>query len=267
MSGVLERSLAIIEHLLAHPEGTSVGLIAEKLNIPPSAAHRLLTELVMRGYAKQQKDQSDYTLTTKLVSMVLDYMGAAGIVDFAQPILDRLAQETGEFIRLAVVDGERLTWVARAQGARHGLRYDPAIDAVVQLSCTASGVAWLMTLSDEDALTMVVRQGFGRPEKFGPKAPTSPIELLKIISEARKRGYATTQDSFDAGLSSMAIPIRRGKESPVGALSIAGPTVRFPSSRFKALALPLQKAAREIAVASASSPLFASRRAALVAGE
>lgn len=260
MSGVLERTLGLLECLTVHPEGLPVGSIAEKLNIPPSAAHRLLTELVQRGYVKQTRDQGDYSLTTKLVAMVLDYMGAAGIVDFAQPVLDRLAKETGDFIRLAVIDGETMTWVARAQGARRGLRYDPDIDAVTRLSCTSSGHAWLMTLSDEEALTLVTRQGFGKPEEFGPHAPTTAKKLLDMLSQARARGYAMTCDMFGAGLSSMAVPIRRFGTVTVGALSVAGPSVRLPPERLAALAPMFLEAAAEIAQASATSPLFASRR-------
>ena len=58
----------------------------------------------------------------------------------------------------------------------------------------------------------------------------------------------------------MAVPIRRFGESPVGALSIAGPSVRLTSERFHALAPMLSEAADEIARASVTAPLFASRR-------
>lgn len=260
MSGVLERTLGILEALAVHPEGLALGTIAERLNMPASAAHRLLTDLGSRGYVKQIKDQGDYVLTTKLVSMVLDYMGAAGIVDFAQPVLDRLAQESGEFVRLAAVDGDRLTWVARAQGARRGLRYDPDVDVVARLSCTASGQAWLMTMSDEDALTLVARQGFGKQQDFGPNAPTTATALMQCLAESRALGFARTHDSFAPGLSSMAIPVRRGGQPPVGVLSIAGPTVRLSPARMQELLPLLTNAAHEIAVASVTSPLFASVR-------
>jgi IclR family transcriptional regulator, acetate operon repressor len=260
MSGVLERTLGILELLAVHPEGQPLGAVAEKLNMPLSAAHRLLSELMRRGYVKQLREQGEYGLSTKLVAMVLDYMGAAGIVDFAQPVLDRLAKETGEFIRLAVVEGDQLIWVARAQGARKGLRYDPDVDNTARLSCTASGHAWLMTMRDDEALTLVARQGFGRPEEYGPRAPTNPLRLLEMLSEARRRGYGMTQDMFGPGLASMAVPVRRHGGSPVGVLSVAGPSVRLPPERCQALFPMLQAAAHEIAIASATSPLFASRR-------
>ena len=48
--------------------------------------------------------------------MGLSFLSNTGIVDIAQPLLDRLAQASGELVRLSVVDGERLTWVARAAG-------------------------------------------------------------------------------------------------------------------------------------------------------
>ena len=265
MSGVLERTLGILELLATHPEGQALGAVASKLNIPLSAAHRLLAELVRHNYVKQLDGRSEYGLTTKLVAMVLDYMGSAGIGDFAQPVLDRLALETGEFIRLAVVDGERLTWVARAQGSRKGLRYDPDVDNTARLSCTASGHAWMMTMSDDEAITLVARQGFGQPQDFGPNAPTTHAELLGLLKAARARGYAMTHDMFGPGLASIAVPIRREGSRPVGVLSVAGPSVRLTPERFAQIAPLAQAAAAEIAVASAMSPLFTSHR--LVSGE
>ncbi|MEQ1649126.1 MAG: IclR family transcriptional regulator [Hyphomicrobiaceae bacterium] len=261
MSAVLERGLGILECLAGQPEGLPLGAIADRLKIPPSATHRLLIELVDYGYVRQVRDQGDYALSTKLVAMVLDYMGATGIVDFAQPVLDRLAQESGEFVRLAVIDGERLTWVARSQGARRGLRYDPEIDATVRLSCTASGQAWLMTLSDVRALALVKRQGFGATGDYGPNAPASATDLARQLALARKRGYALTVDSFGVGLSSIAVPVRRGSDAVIGVLSIAGPTARLDAKRLAGFAPELHTAARDIALASATSPLFATLRA------
>jgi IclR family transcriptional regulator, acetate operon repressor len=260
MSGVLERTLGILELLAAHPEGQSLRAIAGRLNMPQSATHRLLTALVQQGYVKQLRDQGEYGLSTKLVRMVLDYMGAAGIVDFAQPILDRLAVTTGDFIRLAVIDEDRIVWVARAQGARSGLRYDPDVDNTARLSCTASGHAWLMTLSDQEALMLVARQGFGDPAEYGPAAPTDPIQFLKLLQAARKRGYGMTHDMFGPGLASVAVPIRRPGEPPVGIVSVAGPSVRLTPERCAELAPVLLAAAGELASASATSPLFVARR-------
>jgi DNA-binding IclR family transcriptional regulator len=71
MNGVLERTLGILELLCAHGEGLELAAIAERLNIPKSAAHRLLADLTRCGYVRQSREMGDYLLTTKLVSMGL----------------------------------------------------------------------------------------------------------------------------------------------------------------------------------------------------
>ena len=125
----------------------------------------------------------------------LGFLSSSGIVDIAEPLLERLAKESGELVRLAIVDGDRLTWVAKAQGTRKGLRYDPDMGVDARLSCTASGHAWLMTLSDERALELVSRQGFGQPKDYGPKAPTTVKALLGVLHAARTRGFAISTRS------------------------------------------------------------------------
>ena len=172
--------------------------MADELQLPRSACHRLLADLVRCGYVRQLRAQGDYALTTKLPALGLSFLGAAGIVDIAQPIIDRLAEASGELVRLALVDGDRLTFVAKAQGARSGLRYDPDMGIDVRLSCSAGGHAWLMTLSEERATELVARQGFGAPREFGPKAPTTFKALMKVLEEDRKRGFSTDRGDVRA---------------------------------------------------------------------
>src|ERR1700678_4442612 len=117
MSGALERALTVLEKLSAHPEGQSLSALAEAANTSASAAHRLLVALTRCGYVRQARDHGEYTLTIKLVSLGLNFLSLSGVVDVAQPALDRLAADCGELVRLAVVDGTDLTFVAKAQGA------------------------------------------------------------------------------------------------------------------------------------------------------
>ena len=125
MSAALERSLRILELLAKHPEGCALSSVSIQLRLPLSATHRLLTALSEAGYIKQSREQGDYFLTMKLVSLGFSFLSNAGVVDIAQPMLDRLAEDSGELVRLGVLDGESLTFVGKAQGATRGLRYDP----------------------------------------------------------------------------------------------------------------------------------------------
>jgi DNA-binding IclR family transcriptional regulator len=78
--------------LATHPEGCALSSVSSKLSMPLSATHRLLTALCEAGYIKQSREQGDYFLTMKLVSLGLGFLSNAGVVDIAQPMLDRLAK-------------------------------------------------------------------------------------------------------------------------------------------------------------------------------
>jgi DNA-binding IclR family transcriptional regulator len=255
VSSALNRGLSILEHLAAHPEGLPLALLAAELDIPLSACHRLLSELIIQGYVRQLKPQSDYLLTTKLVSLGLGYLSGAGIVDIAEPLLDRLAAASGELVRLSIVDEDRLTWVAKAQGTRKGLRYDPDMGMMAHLSCTASGHAWMLTMSDERAMELVSRQGFGSPKAYGPKAPTTIKALLGFLHAARIRGYAMIDEVFAPGMTAIAVPVMRRKEA-IGVISIAGPRIRLTKERMYELAPALLAAAAELGPISNTSSLF-----------
>jgi len=159
-------------------------------------------------------------------------------------------------VRLAAISGGQLLWVARSQGSRQGLRYDPSDGTVIKLSVTSVGHAWLACLTDEQALEKVARQGFTH-EGHGPGAPRSIDELLASIRHARTRGYATITETNEAGTSALSTAIVSPRSTqPIGMLNIAGPTVRLSSERMDKIAPLMQAASRELADVCASSPLF-----------
>jgi IclR family acetate operon transcriptional repressor len=210
------------------------------------------------GYVRQQRAQGDYVLTIKLVSLGLAFLSASGVVDVAQPSLDALAETSRELVRLAIVDGDELVFVAKAQGATRGLRYDLDMGLSVSLSCSAAGHAWLSTLSDDEATALVAKQGLGSPQEHGPRAPTSIAAVLACVRATRRRGYAMISDMFAPAMASLAAPVvYRG--CTLGAVTIAGPMVRMTEERMVALSDALRHTADEVASLSVSSTLFRRR--------
>jgi DNA-binding IclR family transcriptional regulator len=256
MPGVMERTLGILERLAGDVGGVPIATLADELGMPRSAAHRLLAELGALGYVRQSRERGDYVLTTRLVSLGLNYLKNSGVVDLCQPMLDRLAESSGELVRLGVVDVDHLTWVALSQGARQGLRYDPDMGIDAQLSCTASGFAWLSTLDEDDAVALVTRQGIGKPARFGPKAPATIGAVVKAVRQARRQGFAIASESYAAGLSAVSAPIVRAGRGAVGVIAISGPSARLNEKKLHGLVPDLLATAADIATASQASPLF-----------
>ena len=256
MASVLERSLTLLETLANEPEGRSLSELAASQDMPVSAAHRLLAELSRRGYVRQDQAQGRYRLTMKLTALGLNFLNRSGIVDIVQPLLDSLAEECGELVRLAVVDGDDLIFVAKAQGSKSGLRYDPDMGLSVPLSCSAAGHAWLSTMPESEALERVARQGFGKPEAYGPQAPTTFAGLTPFLARARKRGFSMIVEVFAPGMSAMAAPVKTEPQAAIGVVTIAGPMFRLTEQRMLSLGPKLLATANEIVLASGASSLF-----------
>lgn len=256
MSGVLERTLGILELLAGRPEGLALAVIADRLDMPKSGCHRLLSDLVAAGWVRQTREHGDYGLTMRLAALGLAHLASSGVVDVAQPFLDRLAEATGELVRLSVWADGRLTWVAKAQGARSGLRYDPDQGQEARLSCSSSGLAVLSRLSDDEALMLVARQGFGSRDDYGPNAVAGPSDLLAALAETRARGWSLTVETFTPGMTALAAPIVGLDCTVRGAVSIAGPCVRFTPEKIAAIAPALLDTAADLGRASGASAAF-----------
>jgi DNA-binding IclR family transcriptional regulator len=256
MSGVMERTLALLERLAADVGGVPLATLADELDMPRSAAHRLLTDLAAQGYVRQSRERGVYMLTTKLVSLGLNHLKASGVVDLTQPILDRLAEASGELVRLGVVDVDHITWVSLSQGATSGLRYDPDHGTDVKLSCTSAGQAWLSTLPEDDAIALLTKQGLGKTAQYGPNAPGSIAAVMKCVRQAAKEGVAITVETYAAGLNAMSTPVMVPGHGAVGVLAMSGPSVRLTEQKMREWAPQLKAAAAEVARASAASPLL-----------
>ncbi len=259
-SGLLERTLGVLELLSAHAQGLPLHEIAHVLKMPRSATHRVLTSLVEHGYVRQERMHGDYLLTAKIASLAFSFLAGTGITDLAQPIIDRLAKTAGELVRLALVDGRDLVWVAKAQGSPLGLRYDPDMGRVGRLSCSASGQAWLSCLPEDEALALVAKQGFGSRKEFGPKAPETKDALLRALRATRKRGYSMAVQTYAPWMNACAAPIRNHQSGEIkGTVVIAGPNMRLTEARMQELGPYLMEAARELDLAIAVSPSVGGR--------
>jgi DNA-binding IclR family transcriptional regulator len=246
----LERGLDVLELLVPHGDGLPLSAIAQRLHLPKSGAHRLLATLVQRGYLRQDPRSQHYGLSLRIAALGFEVLAASRIPDVCQPVLHRLAAASGELVRLTVVEDDGLTWIARAQGAQYGLRYDPEMGTRATLHVTAVGQAWLATLPEDQALRLALAQpGFGELDRYGPTAARSAAAVLDKLAATRARGWGMVVDEAARGTAAMAMVVRDGTApaaAVVGTVSIAGPSIRHTAERMAALAPELAAAAAEL---------------------
>jgi len=243
-----ERCLSILELLVDQPEGLPMSLIAQRLELPVSATHRLLTVLVQKKYVRQDPITERYLPTMVLAALGLRLVENTSLTETCQPILEDLALKVQELVRLAILEGEELIWVAKAQGARNSIRYDPISGRRATLHATAMGKAWLATLDENVAVDLIQKQGF-QGDLVGPRAIKSTPELREQLRLTRERGFALVEEEAEAGISAIAFVVRNSTQPGrpvVGAISIGGPSFRLSRDRLISFRDLLQTAAENL---------------------
>jgi IclR family transcriptional regulator, acetate operon repressor len=246
----LDRAIDILELIHSSERPLALGEVADRIRIPKSAAHRILQDWSTRGYVEQEPGGQRYAPTLKLAIIGFRHLVASGLRDVCYPELRLLADETGELARLAIVNKATLTWIVEAQGARGGLRYDGNLGRQAVLHATAAGKAWLSTLSDEEAVRLVLEQGFRGPDETGPRAVRTVEEFLAMLNEARKLGFATSIEEAAIGVNSVAAPIvdDSGSGTAVGAIIVVGPSARMTTERIADIVPMLKDSAARISL-------------------
>ena len=249
-SPLVDRVLDCLELLSGQPRGMPLSEICRALKMPKGAAHRLLSALVERQFAEQDETNEWYRLTLKTATIGLRFLSETGTTEICQPVLDRLARQTGELVRLAVADGDSLTWVAKAQGALSGLRYDPDMGHPVVLHATAAGRAWLATMDNAEATRIVLARGFAIPPRFNRRLIDNEAALRRELKATRERGYGLAIEEGEAGTIAIACAIHDPKRSGrgVAVITVAGPTPRLTQIKIAEIIGDVRAAAVELSM-------------------
>jgi len=247
---LLERCFQLIEFLAEEPRAFRLGVISEKLGLQKGSVHRLLTALCGMGWVEQEPETGFYRLTLRLAIMGQRVLIGTRIPDVTRPILQKLAEESQELVRMAILEGDRsLSWVVYVQGRRTGLIYQPEMIGRVPLTVTSHGKAWLSTLPPEEAMRIVREEGFPPPGRYGPRAIQSMDAFAAALDETRARGWGMSYEEGERGIAAIAAPIRpSGPNTPaVATCSVAGPLMRFGAEDIVRNASLVMAAANEIA--------------------
>ncbi|MHA6669477.1 IclR family transcriptional regulator [Homoserinimonas sp. A447] len=253
MSSTLLRAFTILELLTGKPDGMRLSDIATTAELPKSAVHRTLAHLSDVGYVRQDPVHGRYMLSLRMLSRAVRHLANLPLMEVAAPLLDELAAASGELVRLSVADGDTLVWVAKRQGARFGLRYDPQAGREIKLIRASSGLAWLSGLEHDRAVAIVDAQGFDDLDDYGPHGPSTRGEALAALAEVTELGYSYTDATFELGTAAIAVPIQEPGQDAVGALNIAGPSVRLLRENALELLPMLRDAADVLAVLSSTT--------------
>ena len=140
------------------------------------------------------------------------------LVRLAQPTLEHVGASTGETVNLSVARGDRVVQVAQVDstyllGTRDWTEVDvPAHTSALGKVLLAYGVIDLPA---------------GELEQLTPHTVTDRDQLAQQFTQVARRGYASTVDELEIGLTGLGVPVRGSQGEVIAALGVSGPSPRL----------------------------------------
>ncbi|MDC0770517.1 IclR family transcriptional regulator [Streptomyces sp. HD] len=243
VSGVqsVDRAVSVLE-ILAQRGEAGVSEVAAEIDVHKSTAFRLLGALESRGLVEQTAERGKYRLGFGIVRLAGAVTGRLDITQQGRPVCERLSEEIGETVNIAVLQEHYAVnlYQVRGPGAVGTHNW---VGQLTPVYATSSGKILLAHLSEEERTAVLATSGV---RKLTAHTLTARAKLEKDLAEARERGYAMTLEEMEIGLHAVAAPIRSRDGEVIAALSASGPAYRFTEERIHELAPALIGGAEEI---------------------
>jgi len=139
------------------------------------------------------------------------------VARIARPVLEAVAQETGETVHLGVPRGAGVLHVGQVESA-YLLSARDWNEVDVPAHCSSLG----KVLYAYDLLPLPV----GRLERRTDHTVPTSDALQRELAGIRRQRYATTIDELETGLSAIAAPVE-GRDGVMCAVGVSGPTARL----------------------------------------
>ncbi len=215
--------------------------LAAALRLPLSTTYRYLVTFRDRGVLEEDSQHRTYRLSPRLLQLSETLSADLDLVRRARPLMERLAQQTGETVQLVLRSGDFGVCAERAESP-HPLLVRPERGRTIPLHAGASMRAILALLPAQDQ-----RRLLDRPlQRFTEHTITDPRVLRVELQRTQELGYAVSLQEIYPGVRAVAAPILDAGGVAVGSLAVAAPAERLTEPLAHRLAGTLIEAAREL---------------------
>lgn len=194
--------------------------LVEKTGLARSTASRLLQALERNGML--ERNQDGLFLGGALFTHYANrFDRVESLAAAAQPMLERIAEETDETVNLGVPRGDTVIHAAQID-SNFILGATNWIDVVVPPHCSALGkvmYAFEAIRLPKDPL-----------ETRTPETVRDLVTLKRQLKTVRLQGYAVTRGEFEEGLDALAAPVHGSSGRLLAAIGVSGPSFRLEQS-------------------------------------
>lgn len=216
----------------------SVSVVATRLGVARSTAHRLLRMLVYRDFAVQDVDRT-YRAGPILELAAHSQSRTSRLRTAALPHLHRLVDHLGESANLAIRAGDTARFIASVE-CQQALRVGSREGMVFPAHRTTAGLLLLADLTPEQLEEVYA------PARYAERSEERP-DMAKLATELgriRRQGFALNDGRSERGVVAIGVPVRSASEVARAGLSVSMPSVRYERHQLPELVAVLQMAAK-----------------------
>jgi DNA-binding IclR family transcriptional regulator len=190
--------------------------VAAILGIDKASASRLLHTLAQAGYAHQDEKRS-FSVGHKLVGRPTLEQPRQSLRERARPILERLAQKTGEAAHLAIPADENVLYIDVIESS-FPLRVHHPAGTLGPMHSTAMGRIFIAF-----AKAPMPRE----LKAFTEKTVTDPVLFKAQLQQIIEQGYALQDEEYFLDVRGAAAPLYDETNAVIAAVGISGPASRI----------------------------------------
>lgn len=220
-----EKTLQIME-LLFEYDGMTASELAEVMDTSPSTAYRYLKTLENRGYAVEE--DNCYYLGLRFLQHSRYIQERKKEYTMARPIVQNLAEETGERCQFYVLENRAVVAVCRETGDR-GVLTDSQVGKELPIHATSAGKSILAFMPESKRSDLIQELTLTEETE---KTLTEVESLKDELSNIRDQGVSYNLGEYIEKLHGISIPIRQ-QERVAGTLTVSGPAHRLTEEVLK----------------------------------
>ncbi len=219
----VQRAIKLLRYIADGNDCSNTSHAAKAVGINRTTLLRLLHTLAMEGMIEAEGSGGGYRLGTGLISLASSAVFSRDLVQVAQPVLKRLAQDLGLSAHLGILEGQHIVYLVRETPNLH-LVSNVRVGSRLPAHATTIGRSILAELDFSQ-----VRALFKESELVGVTSKTSVTyeSLCKQLADDRSQGIAWSVGNFEANIGSCAAAIHDISGEVVGAINVTGPDHHF----------------------------------------
>lgn len=226
----VNRLLELIEVLASARRSLTVVEIGEALNVSRPQAHRIVAALERNDVLARHPRNRRVIFGARLARAMLRIGSMSSLQPIWHPVLRGVVERVGETCNLIMFPRATPTYFDRVE-ANWPLSVRLQAGSKVPLHCTAGGKLYLANLPPRERELLLEHLPI-------PPLTVNTIverhELRRALQQVATDGFATDQEEFIQGMIAVAVPIRSGVGTFLGALGMHAPGARHGPNGLRA---------------------------------